>query len=99
MDIKMKIILISLIILSSFFSYRKVCKEHFRIKKLIASRNLRKNKGIYNVKLYIDEKKYYKDQDWLSQRNKGVHPCDLKKPINVRRYSNECNHIIMKKGL
>lgn len=99
MDIKTKIILVLFILISSFFSYRKVCKDHIQVKKIVTSRNLRKNKGTYDVKAYIDGKKYYKDQDWLSQRNKGVHPCDLDKPINVQRYSDGCSHVIAKKGM
>lgn len=95
----MKVLLILLIILISFVACRELILEHIRLKKVIEGRMLRKRNGKFDRETYITGKQYYKDRNWLSQKNKGVHPCKLKRPINVRRYSDGCNYIVVKKGM
>lgn len=99
METWMKVLLILLIILISFVACGKLVLEHGRLKKVIASRMLRKGNGKFDLGAYITGKQYYKDRDWLSQKNRGMHPCKLKKPINVRRYSDGCNYVVVKKGM
>ena len=58
-----------------------------------------KEKSFFNIEDYIQLKKYYKDENWLMQKNKGKHPCDLKRKIKLRDYSEGCKYVVMKKGL
>lgn len=99
MEIYFKAALILVVIIVAFFLSRKIISEQNQLKKIIKCRDMRREKGCFDLKNYIDEKKYYKDRDWLFQRNRGIDPCKMGKPVNIRQYSDGCDYIIMKKGM
>lgn len=94
-----KIIMYVVIIVGAFFSYRKIITEHILLKKVIEGRKKRKELGTVDLDQYISEQKYHKGKEWLGQKNKGKHPCDLKKPIVMRNYTDGCNYIVPYKGM
>lgn len=99
MGFYVKLVLILIVIaVASSLSF-KIIWEYNRLKKMIKCRSARLERGSYDLMNYVDEKGYYKDRVWLSQRNKGENPCKVKKPINIKSYSDECDYIIAKKGM
>lgn len=102
MELWVKIALIAIALTAAFFAYRKLLSDYFKQKVSVEKFNamkVREAKAPFAVETYIDKGMYCKDVSWLAQKNRGKHPCDLKKKINVRDYSEGCDYIIAKKGL
>ena len=101
MTLWIKVILITMVIIVSFFGYKKVRGDYIKQKEIVMEikTKIRKRKSEFDIAAYIDCENYQKDRNWFYQRNRGKHPCDLKKKIKVRDFSDGCQYIIMKKGL
>lgn len=99
MNFYIKLVFILIVVVIAFSLSLKIILEYNRLKKIVKCRKTRLERGSYDLKSYIDERGYYKDKVWLSQRNKGKNPCKVKKPISVKSYSDECDYIISKKGI
>ncbi len=99
MSIEVKTISIIFVLLVAGVVYWVLIKEHNEQKGLIKSKNYRREHGILLLSNYIGNKAYVKEYKWKFQKNKGKHPCKLKKAINLRNYSDDCQFIVCKKGL
>lgn len=101
MEWVVKIVLIVMVLIMVFFVYKKLISEYEKQKQLIVElkKKIREEKSVYDAKAYSEKSMYYKEHDWLRQRNRGKDPCDLKKKIKLRDYSNGCQFIVLEKGL
>lgn len=83
----MKILLTTIITLFIGTLYKKVIDEYNKQKKILRGRELRR-KQVFDIKKCVHEKgAYMKTEDWVKQRNSGMHPCKIDKPITKRNYA------------
>ena len=99
MSVEVKTISIIFVLLVAGVVYWILIKEHNEQKRLIKSKNYRREQGILLLNSYISNKTYVKEYKWKFQKNKGKHPCKLKEAIKLRNYSDDCQFIVCKKGL
>ncbi len=83
----MKLLLTGLIVFVVGGLYKKIFDEYCKQKKILKGRELRR-KQIFDIKECVREKgAYIKTGDWTKQKNRGLHPCKLDKPITKRNYA------------
>lgn len=101
MEMVFKILLSLITLFVMIASFIKLQSEHNVQKELIKKINdkNRKKKSVFDIFTYINERMYIKGPEWVYQKNRGKNPCDLKRRIKVKDYSDNCDFIVCKKGL
>lgn len=99
MDLKWRILLVIILAVLALVVFLRIFKDYRMQKKLISLRKARKARGTFSIQAYADNKKHIKEKIWAKQKNKGIHPCDLNKEINLRDYSDGIPHIVKKAGM
>lgn len=83
----MRLFLTGLIVFSVGAMYKKVIDEYSKQKKILKGREIRR-KQIFDIKeCALEKRAYIKTRDWAKQKNRGMHPCKLNKPITKRNYA------------
>lgn len=96
MEIWLRLILITILLIGAFFIYRKLYFDKKRLDATLEGRRIRREKGSFDLEQYADDKLYCKNEKWLYQKNKGKKK--IKKHIIAKDYSRGCSLTIRQRG-